>query len=670
MTVRDVEWKKPYTGWKAISIDENKVVSLNLRDENNLIIYDEGDDEIYVDLQLPDWIRPLDAFPVGVTTGRVLVADDWDTTWTIVCFKTTSWDNIKLLYADDGKLYIDNWTWTFKQIYLKGEVDALLQALRDYTDAQLALKQDKLTAWNGISIDNNNEISNTLPWPIVSSSAPLDPVEWDQWYDTTNDVLKIYDGTNWNEVWGGWWDVNWPNGSTNNNIAVFDWTTWKIIKDSGKALNNYLAKDNTSSFTPSANYNPATKKYVDDNTSNKASNTDLYNVHRTDYSGLQSFIAWNGIFLKDKSVNHKITQWPCPDWYYIPSENDWNSLRNKLYQMGINTPTMNRVNYLLMPLMGHLDKETWEPVGVDDNSSQWGYQTSSVYFPITNTNSWCQVLWFRNANPTTDYPYVWWAYRWDAYPIRPFKTETVIPDSTWTQLYDASTLGTGAWIYHNATLWLISIWDTSTAYPRYWMTIADKNLWATVAYHYGDTKSETNCGLYYQWGNNYGNPFTWASSTTTNLQETYDKNGSNSFYYNKFVITSWDWSKLRNDKLWGALNTYAIENQFQVFELNDVLDLDGATKLYNHLRNGRIGFLKFSLYKTIYIPYYVSNTEVKFYAINGFGAVNSWTRCQFRGYKFTINNSVVTSISVNNNSIEISSSTPTQPGNDTITLVI
>lgn len=164
MTVRDVEWKLPYTGWKAISIDEHKVISLNLRDENNLIIYDEGDDEIYVDLQLPDWIRPLDAFPVGVTTGRVLVADDWDTTWTIVCFKTTSWDNIKLLYGDDGKLYIDNGTWTFKQIYLKGEVDALLQALRDYTDAQLALKQDKLTAWDNITIDTNNVISAT---PIV-----------------------------------------------------------------------------------------------------------------------------------------------------------------------------------------------------------------------------------------------------------------------------------------------------------------------------------------------------------------------------------------------------------------------------------------------------------------------------------------------------------------------
>lgn len=160
MATRIVEWKKPYTWWKAISIDEDKVISLNLRDENNLIIYDEGDDEIYVDLQLPDWITPTDAFPVWVTTGRAVVADWWDLAGTIICAKTTSGDNIKLLYADDWTLWIDNWTWTFKQIYFKSDVDALLLALRNYVDDELALKQDSLTAWAGISIVNN-EISNT-----------------------------------------------------------------------------------------------------------------------------------------------------------------------------------------------------------------------------------------------------------------------------------------------------------------------------------------------------------------------------------------------------------------------------------------------------------------------------------------------------------------------------
>ena len=68
----------------------------------------------------------------------------------------------------------------------------------------------------------------------VWSSAPADPTEWKLWYDTTNDVLKTYDGIQWNECgsWGGWsGDVVWPASSTNWHLAVFDGTTWKLLKD-------------------------------------------------------------------------------------------------------------------------------------------------------------------------------------------------------------------------------------------------------------------------------------------------------------------------------------------------------------------------------------------------------------------------------------------------------
>ena len=194
MATRIVEWKKPYTWWKAIEIDENKVISLRLRDENNLIIWDEWDNEIYVDLQLDDEITPTSAFPVWITTGRVIVDNWWDEPWTIICAKTTSGDNIKLLYADSGNLYIDNWTWTFKQIYLKADVDALLLALRNYIDDELAKKQN---------------------W-VTSDTAPSNPSEWDLWYDTVNDELKVYDGTNWNQIGTGWWL---PSG----------WQNWQII---------------------------------------------------------------------------------------------------------------------------------------------------------------------------------------------------------------------------------------------------------------------------------------------------------------------------------------------------------------------------------------------------------------------------------------------------------
>ena len=47
----------------------------------------------------------------------------------MLCFKTTSGDYVTWIYGDDGKLYVDNGTGTFKQVYTKPEVDALFSAL-------------------------------------------------------------------------------------------------------------------------------------------------------------------------------------------------------------------------------------------------------------------------------------------------------------------------------------------------------------------------------------------------------------------------------------------------------------------------------------------------------------------------------------------------------------
>ena len=67
MTVRIKEWIIPYTWWTGIEITDNHVINVLLRAANNLIMVNE-DRELYVDLQLPDWIQPEDDFPVWVTT--------------------------------------------------------------------------------------------------------------------------------------------------------------------------------------------------------------------------------------------------------------------------------------------------------------------------------------------------------------------------------------------------------------------------------------------------------------------------------------------------------------------------------------------------------------------------------------------------------------------------
>ena len=71
-----------------------------------------------------------------------------------------------------------------------------------------------------------------------ASSAPSNPSEWTVWYDTVNDVLKVYNGSEWIEVWS--WSWSWDM-----LYADFNWVSksWASI-----------TLDLNSSITPSANF--------------------------------------------------------------------------------------------------------------------------------------------------------------------------------------------------------------------------------------------------------------------------------------------------------------------------------------------------------------------------------------------------------------------------------
>jgi len=60
------------------------------------------------------------------------------------------------------------------------------------------------------------------------------------------------DGTYKTVSWGGDGDVSWPTSSTDSAVALFDWTTWKIIKDSGQTIVTSLWNDNTTIPTSKA----------------------------------------------------------------------------------------------------------------------------------------------------------------------------------------------------------------------------------------------------------------------------------------------------------------------------------------------------------------------------------------------------------------------------------
>lgn len=108
---------------------------------------------------------------------------------------------------------------------------------------------------------------------------------------------------------------------------------------------------------------------------------------------------------------------------------------------------------------------------------------------------------------------------------------------------------TTPWIYHNSDLWLISLSSDWTN----WITIADKNLWATTVYNNWDALSEANCWKYYQWGNNYWFPSSWFTISWTQVNAgTYWP--WNYYYSDIFISNTYSWDTSRNENLWWRIS--------------------------------------------------------------------------------------------------------------------
>ena len=224
MAVRIKDWIIPYTWWDWIDISDNHVISVLLRAANNLIQVND-DREMYVDLQLPAGIEPDDEFPVWVTTWEILAEDWWQQSGTILNSKTTSWDYVRLIYANDGNLYYDSGTWEWIMIWTATAIDTntktfFLSSINDTTTAQSAW--DWYMAWKNpiLMLDNEAYILRSYengnweirPFYFVSTtfadvaSASLvkdaqynviqfdvdpDISDWNKPWDTVSGVYKI-----------------------------------------------------------------------------------------------------------------------------------------------------------------------------------------------------------------------------------------------------------------------------------------------------------------------------------------------------------------------------------------------------------------------------------------------------------------------------------------------
>ena len=241
-----------------------------------------GDRELYVDLQLDDWIAPDDDFPVGVTTGKILAEDWWTQSWIILNWKTTSWDYVRFIYANDWKLYYDPWTWTWIEIWawwgwvqINVATATSLWLIKLGTDTQqtespvvatsisgrtypvqlnannqavvnIPWENTTYTAWANIVIDQNNVISTTIPQALVYkgnvtdiSDLPASWTVWDTYFVEWEDAMYSWDWNKWNYVWGTGIDIsNLFNKTIDTSDDITEWDTNLFVTQQEKGTWN------------------------------------------------------------------------------------------------------------------------------------------------------------------------------------------------------------------------------------------------------------------------------------------------------------------------------------------------------------------------------------------------------------------------------------------------
>ena len=245
----------------------------------------------------------------------------------------------------------------------------------------------------------------------------------------------------------------------------------------------------------------------------------------------QTLPAWTHALIIDDTefiptvshvVIHRDTQWPCPDGYHIGTQAEWNTLKRALEILWVWNKT-DFMSYLKVPSAYYLNRTNGSK-----NTSYWPvrFWTSTMK---SNTTSYCMYVNEKNALAVAeDKP-------GNAFSIRPFKDNPVVPDNTWTALLTNASW----WIYWSSAKWLISI--TANSWSDY-VTISDKNLWAT---------NVLDNWLFYQFWNN-----TWytynATPYVTSKPTLSDNYWPGNYYTWSFVRVSKgnNWFDWTNNNIW------------------------------------------------------------------------------------------------------------------------
>ena len=238
-----------------------------------------------------------------------------------------------------------------------------------------------------------------------------------------------------------------------------------------------------------------------------------------------AMVSWMAISIEEDTefvptvvhqIIHRDTQWPCPNGFHIGTKDEWQTLITALTTLWA-YDVSNIQTYLKIPDAYYLARSSGKKETKYWTVRMW---TSTM---TANNVAWC---WWIDENSKfifqEDKP-------GNAFSIRPFKDNPVSPDSSWTQIT--------TWIYWSSTLWLISVQNGSA-----WITMSDKNLWAT---------NVLDNWLFYQFWNN-----TWytynASPYVTSKPTLNNEYWPGNYYTGSFVRVSSgnNWFNWTDNNIW------------------------------------------------------------------------------------------------------------------------
>lgn len=420
----------------------------------------------------------------------------------------------------------------------------------------IAWKQDILTAWDWISLSSNT-VTNTKPWPAISSTAPANPTEWMLWYDSTNDVLKVYDGSAWQEVGSDAADINTKTfylSSTSdltNAQAAYDWYLAggnPIVLYQNRAYIVYDKQPTLLDFSAAWNVTHGTL---------------LQSSSRTLLAGLQFYLNSNTVTWIDNS-SHEIISWYLEinknySTPYIP-QYDWSPATKKYVDDSVagvisswGTAPQNPQEWdLRYDTVNHVLKiynwTSWETVDTDSDTTYtaWNGINISAQNEISADTSVVATQWdipttvaeLSDSNDYATKTYVDDAidnisHTWSTAPVNPTEWQLwydttndklyVYDGSNWIELWTMSGLITwttfgafsraclAAWTVHNTTLskyrkpsWSQIISNAWTAtYTMQWIWFFVWNWWSandwmvSIAVNWLTIWSETNSSWNY-----------------------------------------------------------------------------------------------------------------------------------------------------------------------------